>query len=268
MVLVANARMYSVAPAAAAAWKTLLRWVLTRAGLGWELFDHAAPAPISELWDRDDLGAAMMCGLPYSERRPRPTLIAAPIPSPSRYGGQAIYFSDIVVRADAPHRTIEDTFGGTVGFTVADSMSGFVAFRRFLLPFRRHERPGLYRRVIGGLVTPRRVVEAVAAGEIDVGPVDSYALDLLRRHEPALVARVRPIAATEPTPIPGFVATADLDPPTLAALRSAFLAAGDTAELGAERDALLLRGFAFPDRSAYDVFSRYREEADRFAGVW
>jgi ABC-type phosphate/phosphonate transport system substrate-binding protein len=122
--------------------------------------------------------------------------------------------------------------------------------------------------VIGGLVTPRRIVEAVAAGEIDVGPVDGYAFDLLRRHEPALAAQVRPIAATEPTPIPPFVATADLDHHVASALQSAFLAVSDAAELAAERDALLLRGFAIPDASAYDGFSRYQEAADRFAGVW
>src|SRR5687768_4606717 len=121
--------MYSATPAVKQAWKAVLQWVMPRAGLDWELLDHDAPAPLSELWARDDLGLAMMCGLPYSQRAPRPALIAAPLPSPERYGGRPVYFTDIAVRADAPYRSLEDTFGGVVGYTLDDSMSGCVAFR-------------------------------------------------------------------------------------------------------------------------------------------
>ena len=82
MQLIANARMYSATPAVREAWKVLLRWVLARAGLAWEVIDYDAPAPLSALWARDDLGLAMMCGLPFAQRGVRPTLVAAPIPSP------------------------------------------------------------------------------------------------------------------------------------------------------------------------------------------
>ena len=36
---------------------------------------------------------------PFAQRGERPTLVAAPIPSPARYGGKPVYFTDIVVRA-------------------------------------------------------------------------------------------------------------------------------------------------------------------------
>src|SRR5437016_2783550 len=106
---VANARMYSVTPAVKAAWHELLAWVLLQADLDWQVIDHDPPAPLSQLWARDDLGLALMCGLPFSKREPQPTLLAAPIPSPQRYGGQPVYMTDLVVRADAPYRSIEDT---------------------------------------------------------------------------------------------------------------------------------------------------------------
>ena len=69
---IANARMYSATPRVKDAWNRLLRWVLADAGLAWEVIDYAAPAPLNALWARDDLGLAMMCGLPFSQRAPQP----------------------------------------------------------------------------------------------------------------------------------------------------------------------------------------------------
>ena len=265
---VANARMYSAAPAAKRAWKGVLAWALERAGLAWEVIDHDPPAPLAALWARGDLGCAMMCGLPYSQRTPRPTLVAAPVPSPERYGGRAVYFTDIVVRADSPARTLEDTFGGVVGYTLEDSMSGCVAFRACLLEYRSREQPQLYRNAVGGLVNARRVIEALGAGEIDVGPLDSYYHDLLRAHEPALAARVRVLASTPAAPIPPLVATASLPAEALERLRAALSAAADAPELMQARAALLLSGFARPPESDYDALHGRLAASRRYAGIW
>jgi ABC-type phosphate/phosphonate transport system substrate-binding protein len=249
--MIVNARMYSVTPQVKAAWKRVFGWALARARLEWEIFDHDAPAPLAELWARDDLGCAMMCGLPYSQRRPRPTLVAAPVPSPGRYGGLPRYFTDIVVKADAPYRTLEDTFGGVAGYTLEDSMSGCVAFRYHLLQYG--DRSSLYREFVGGLIHGRRVIEALAARTIDVGPLDSYYHDLLRANDPATAAQVRVIATTAPAPMPPLVATAPLMDAELGRLRAALLAVGDAGALQAEREMLLLSGFAVPKASDYDV---------------
>ncbi len=69
--MLVNARMYSVCPAAKEAWRTLIGWVMQRADVRWDFFDWDAPKQLSELWARDDLGCAMMCGLPYSLRQPQ-----------------------------------------------------------------------------------------------------------------------------------------------------------------------------------------------------
>jgi len=108
--------MYSVAPAAKAAWRELLEWILEHANLRMEFVDQEPPATLADLWARSDLGCAMMCGLPYSHRKPRPILLAAPVPSPERYADRAVYFTDIAVRADSPFVKIEDTFGHVVGW--------------------------------------------------------------------------------------------------------------------------------------------------------
>ncbi|MDQ6639039.1 MAG: PhnD/SsuA/transferrin family substrate-binding protein, partial [Pseudomonadota bacterium] len=216
---IVNARMYSVTAECKADWHRVLGWALRRADLDWPLLDFDAPAPLSQLWARDDLGAAMMCGLPFSRRRPAPTLIAAPLPRPPRYAGRPVYCTDIVVAAESRHRAIEDTFGAVVGYTLADSMSGAVALRDFLLPLRAARGTRLYRAAVGGLVNARGVIDALAAGRIDVGPLDSYSHDLLKHYDPALAAQVRTIASTAMRPIPPLVATAAIAADALARLR-------------------------------------------------
>lgn len=252
---VANARMYSATPQVRADWKRLLGWSLRHAGLDWPVIDYDPPAPLNALWARGDLGIVLMCGLPYSQRSTKPVLIAAPVPSPERYGGRPVYFTDMVVRADAPFQRLEDTFGGTVGYTLADSMSGGVAFRNHLASVRRPDGARLYRAAVGELIHARGVIEALASGRIDVGPLDSYYHDLLRHNDPAFAAQVRTVASTAARPIPPFIATAPIDDATLARLRAALRAAVHAPEMHAEAERLLLADFAVPDAASYDVLA-------------
>ena len=250
---VVNARMYSVTAECKADWHRVLGWALRRADLDWPIVDFDAPAPLSQLWARDDLGAAMMCGLPFALHMPRPTLIAAPLPSAAHYGGEPVYCTDIVVAADSPHRTIDATFGGIVGYTLADSMSGAVALREFLLPLRAARGSRLYRGAVGGLINARGVIDAIVSGRIDVGPLDSYSHDLLRRYDPTLAAQVRTIASTPMRPIPPLVATASIAPAALKRLRDALLGTRRASELADTMSRLQLAGFAVPDAAGYDV---------------
>ena len=252
--------MYSATPPVKADWTRLLAWVLDHAGLPWPVIDYDAPAPLAALWARDDLGLAMMCGLPFAQQSHAPaalqgpralTLIAAPLPSPPRYGGKPVYFTDIVVRADAPSRTLEDTFGGVVGYTLADSLSGGVALLHHLNSFRTAQRPRLYRAALGNLIHARGVIEALVAGRIDVGPLDSYYHDLLRRHEPGFAALVRTVASTPALPIPPLVATAAVSGDTVTRLRAGLLATASATALKPLMERLLLAGFAFPEPADY-----------------
>jgi len=265
--MIVNARMYSVAPAAKAAWREVLEWILEHAHLRMEFVDQEPPATLADLWARSDLGCAMMCGLPYSHRKPRPILLAAPVPSPERYANRAVYFTDIAVRADSPFMKIEDTFGHVVGYTLTDSMSGHVALRRHLLPYRKGGEP-LYGKVVGDLVNARGNIQALIDGRIDVGPLDGYVHDLIRHNDPAFAANVRIVAVTEAAPMPPLIATAALDPDAVGRLRKAFAAVGHASELGKVREALLLRRFALPEPSAYDVFHGILEASEQHAGVW
>jgi ABC-type phosphate/phosphonate transport system substrate-binding protein len=251
--MLANARMYSVTPAAAEAWRAVIGWATREARVPVEFVEHAPPKLLSELWARDDLGCVQMCGLPASLRSPPPTVLAAPQPSPPRYGGRAVYMSDIAVRADAPYRTLEDTFGGVAGYTLKDSQSGYFAFRSLLITKYPHAK---YRKVVGGLLNPRGIVKALAAGEIDVGPLDGYVFDLIRAGDPAFAAQVRVVATTDPTPMPPLVATAPLSRGQIDDLRNAFLRVHQERSLDGARKALLIERFVVPELRVYDETKR------------
>lgn len=252
---VVNARMYAVTAECKADWHRVLAWAVARADLDWAIVDHDAPAPLSALWSRDDLGAAFMCGLPFARRAPRPVLVAAPIPSAPRCGGRPFYCTDLAVAASSSHRTLADTFGGVVGFTVADSMSGAVAPRDHLLPFRTARRARLYRGAVGGLLNAQGVIDALAAGRIDVGPLDSYSHDLIRAYDPARAAKVRVVASTPMRPIPPLVATAPIAADALARLREALVVGTRSASVADAMARLQLAGFAAPDAGDYDVLA-------------
>jgi ABC-type phosphate/phosphonate transport system substrate-binding protein len=262
--LIANARMYSVNAQAATAWRTLLEWVIERAGVHAEAIDYPPPQPLSSLWTRPDLGCAFICGYPYALATPKPALLAAPVPSPRAYGGKPVYWSNLVVRADAPFVKLNDVFGYRLAYTIEDSQSGYQAARELLAPYASERGGRLFTAIVGPLVTPRRVAEAVIAGDADVGPLDSYARDLIRVHEPELAAQLRTIATTPPTPIPPLVAAPGIAKADVEQLRAALLDVAAARELRSIRSALLLDGFVAVEPEDYGVLLERAREADRY----
>jgi ABC-type phosphate/phosphonate transport system substrate-binding protein len=109
------------------------------------------------------------------------------------------------------------------------------------------------------------VIEAVLAGDIDVGPLDSYVLDLIQHHDPALAAQIRVVATTNTAPIPFLVASSECPQRVVASLRAALMEFGDLAACAGLRERLCLRGFAPVAIRDYDLMLRWDAEA-RAAG--
>ncbi len=260
--LIANARMYAVAPGAVAAWKRLFQWLELKSGVGLTVIDHAFPAPLNALWARGDLACTFMCGWPYMRAGAVHLVVAAPAPSAAYARGRPVYCSHFVVRADAPFRKLEDTFGHRFAYTVPDSHSGYNAPRHHLLQFRGREGRKLYREIIGPLMTPRLMLEAIAAGRTDVGPLDSFAYDLLCRHMPDLAKQTRVLASTDTAPIPAFMAARGTDPATVERLSETLCSLGDDKNEAGLRADLCIAGFARVAAGDYRVTETWAREAE------
>jgi len=264
--MILNARMYAVAPAAAAAWRHLLETAAARAGLQWDWVEHASPAPIRALWERDDLGCVFMCGLPWVTWPVRPQVLAAPVPDLPRYGSRAVYVSEFFVRRDAPATTLAETFGGRLACMLPESNSGYNAPRHHLMRLAQAgphaQARALYRPCALATTTPPAIIEAVSSGAADVGVADGYVLDLLRKHRPELLQQVRTVAVTESTPIPLLVASPRLEPSVLEPLRLALWHLHEDPACDAARATVHLARFQPADLAAYEQLARWQREAD------
>jgi ABC-type phosphate/phosphonate transport system substrate-binding protein len=265
---IANARMYAVTAEVEALWGGLLGEVAAEARVELSYVPYPAPQPLEALWARADLGAVFMCGYPLALRLAAVQPLAAPIPRADWAAHRAVYRSDLIVRADAPYRTLADTFGGRAGWTVAHSQSGFNAFRHELLGHRTPQRPALYREMTGNLVTARNVLDRVREGSIDIGPLDGYWHMLIARHAPQLTAGVRVLASTPPTPMPAFVAAGGAPATLVARLRAAFAAAAGRPWFARYAEPLLLEGFAPVSEATYAPLLEWDREAKAAGFEW
>ncbi len=252
MRLIANARMYAVDAATAANWTALFARIAAMAGVPLTVIPHAAPAPLEDLWRRDDLGLAFICGYPFAGGSFPVMPIAAPIPASG--DGRPLYATHLVVRVESDIRRL--------GWTVAHSQSGFNALRTHLLPHWQARGP-LYARSIGLLLTPRRVIDALLADEIDIGPLDSYFHDLLLAAEPHTASRLRIVETTTPRPMPLLVASDGVGEAVVARLQAALLEAAQDDEACAILARLRLSGFAAVEPQGYRVLVEEAAAADR-----
>jgi ABC-type phosphate/phosphonate transport system substrate-binding protein len=161
---------------------------------------------------------------------------------------------------------LADTFGHRLAYTALGSHSGFNAQRYHLAsryPDGKHYGPW-----VGPYTTPRKIVEAIIAGEADVGPLDSFAHDLMRRHEPALMAGIRSVESTDAAPIPSLIASRATPDKTVETLRAALLSVDGRPELAGLRDALCLEGFGMMAPAEYrtTLDRAARAEALGYAG--
>jgi ABC-type phosphate/phosphonate transport system substrate-binding protein len=206
-----------------------------------------------------------MCGFPIATGLAPVIPLAAPIPRAPWAQRRALYRTDLIVRAEAPYRTLEDTFGGRAGWTVAHSHSGFNALRHHLLAYRTPTRPALYGEMTGNLVTARKVLDSVRDGRIDIGPLDAYWHLLIARHAPQLTQGIQVLASTETAPMPAFVTGHDVDAQTARRLREAFTGAAGRPWFAPLAEPLLLEGFAAAARASYAPLLEWDAEA-RAAG--
>jgi ABC-type phosphate/phosphonate transport system substrate-binding protein len=257
---IACTRMYDVTPEVRGHWHALIALAAEDAGVALECIDHAAPAPLEALWNRDDLGAAFMCGLPLATlyRAVRP--LAAPL-TLLAHGGSPTYRSVWLVRADSAFDALAATFGHRVGWTAVHSHSGCNAPRHALLAHRTKARPRLFRESVGRLGHPRAALEALAENRIDVVALDAYWWLLLARFDPATATRFRAIGETEDAPMPPLICGADYPQAAATRLAAALKALRVDPLALPHLEALGVRGFAPVAHADYAVLAEMERAA-------
>ncbi|MQB45105.1 PhnD/SsuA/transferrin family substrate-binding protein [Rhizobium sp. ICMP 5592] len=257
--------MYNLSPKITGLWDNFFTWLGGQSGIRLEVIPHAAPAPLSTLWERPDMGVVFMCGFPFSKLATdqRPIPLVAPISLANWAGGQPVYASHIVAGRDTAFEST-DLAKARWGWTVRDSQSGYNASREFLAtqPYAKEVRD-----TVGPLLNPRGVVEAIRSGTIDVGAIDAYAYQLLEMHEPDMIAPLRIVATTEPAPFPLLVASRQLPSDAVLTLKHTLLHAHRSDEERAILASLGLAAFTEPDMAAYDRMPARARDADEALGV-
>lgn len=259
MSFVACTRMYDVTPEVRRHWHALMRLAAGAAGIAIECIDHAPPAPLTELWTRDDLVLGYMCGLPLATRYPDVQPLAAPVTGIS--DDQPTYRSVWLVRADSAFDTLASTFGRRIGWTVEHSHSGFNAPRYALLAHRSAARPTLYRESVGPLGDPHAALAALAEERIDVTAIDAYWWWLFERRDRTGAATYRVIGETASAPMPPLICAPGLARSLSTQLVDALEEIHRQRSAAVHLDALGVRRFVPVARADYAVLA----ELDRAA---
>ncbi len=205
---------------------------------------------IIDLLLEQKLEFAWICGYPYVRNRADLQLVAVPLSD-----GRPTYHSYLVVPAsDRQTQSILDLRGKVFAFSDPDSNSGFLYPNYALLALQ--ERPDRFFGKTFFTWSHRNTVEAIAAGLVQGGAVDSYVWDTMRRYKPATVGLTR-VAATSPgfghTP---FVARRGVPARDWNALQSALVDMKGSAEGAALLARLNLDGFVPGSDGLYDGIAR------------
>ena len=204
---------------------------------------------------------AFVCGLPYVEavRRGEPLEpLAAPVLRGSRYAGKPIYFSDVVVRRDSPHRKFADLRGQAWAYNEPQSQSGHGIVRHHLA--RHGETHAYFGRVVES-GWHERSLAMIVSGAVDASAIDSHVLAVALRDRPALAGQLRIIDTLGPSTIQPLVARQDLPERLKVAIQT--LLAGlhrDPAALPCLEQALVEKFVAVRDED-YDDIRRMQEVA-------
>lgn len=257
----ACARMYAVTRRARSAWRALLGWAGKQASVELNVVDYPPPSKLEALWTRTDMACVFMCGWPFWSAATHPIPIAAPIPCGIRYAENPVYFTDFIARSDRGYRNLRDTFGGRIGWTADRSHSGFNAPRYHLLSYYQQSEKSLYCTSVGQLMTPANALSSVISGQVDVAPLDSYALDLIAFHEPERIKEITVLESTVASPIPLLVASPEFDAEAAARLTNTFEGAAENPYALPLLTELNLKGFASVAASEYAITDSWSQAA-------
>ncbi len=198
-----------------------------------------------------DIG--FICGLPYVElarQQPPPIeLLAAPVLVGERYGGQSIYFSDVIVRRESPFQSFADLRGHSWSYNDCDSHSGYNLVRYQLV--RLGETQGYFSSVVEA-GWHQQSIRLVCGGTVDASAIDSQVLAIELRDHPELATQLRVIDTLGPSTIQPVVAARHLPEELKLAIRTVLVQMGADPVTKAELAHGFIERFVPVTDSTYD----------------
>ncbi len=168
------------------------------------------------------------------------------------------YSSFVVVRGDAPHRSLADLRGARAAVNEAASHSGTNALRPLAAG---HSRDGRFFGAVHVTGSHTQSLLSLLRGEVDVACIDAVVFGLMRDVRPQLPAAVQVVECTRPAPAPPYVTSTRTEPHVLAALRQALVAAVRDPALAAARSRLRIRDFTLLDGAEYRQLTEWERPA-------
>jgi phosphonate transport system substrate-binding protein len=196
---------------------------------------------------------AFVCGLPYVElsrsgEAPVEPL-AAPILCGERFGGRAIYFSDVIVHRASRWQSFSDLRGCSWAYNESHSQSGYGITRYHLVC--RGQTNGYFGRVVEA-GWHEQALRLVACNEVDAAAIDCHVLAVALRAQPELAAQVRVIGTLGPSTIQPVVASRRLPQRLRADLRAFLLSLASDPVARPHLDRALVQGFEAVNDTSYD----------------
>lgn len=152
--------------------------------------------------ENDSNEVCFVCSLPYVTFERRGLDLAIPVVAPvlkgARYGGQPIYFSDVIVHRDSPFRSFLDLRGRSWAYNEPLSHSGYGITRYHLVQLG--ETNGFFGKVVEAQFH-QEAIRMVARGEVDGSAIDSQVLAVELQDHPDLAEQVRVVEALGPSSI-------------------------------------------------------------------
>ncbi|MHB2021707.1 MAG: phosphate/phosphite/phosphonate ABC transporter substrate-binding protein [Candidatus Xenobia bacterium] len=204
--------------------RAILAWLAQACGIPIKVVEGGCWREREQRLYDGEIQLGFICGLPYVLHADHPDpclqLLAAPVMAAARYQGRPIYFSDVVVRADRPWRSVAQLQGVRWAYNEPNSQSGHNITQVHLA------RQGLTWEHFGEVRCAGSHLQAlrmIADGRIDAAAIDSVVLETELRMRPDLAQALRVIETFGPSPIPPVVASRNMPDALFRLLRSRLL---------------------------------------------
>jgi phosphonate transport system substrate-binding protein len=241
--------------------RELARYLAQRLGIAVELVDGVSWQERERLLDAGAIHLCWLCGLPYIEKADRGQPLepcVAPVMQGTRYGGEPVYFSDVVVSSASRYASFADLRDCTWAYNEPRSHSGYNVVRHYLAA-RGHTPDYFGRWIEAG--AHQAALRMIVSGEVAAAAIDSTVLDAELRRNPALAVQLKVIETLGPSPAPPWVVSKAIPAPLRLRLRECLAAMSGDAAGRRILDGWGVSHWRAVDDAAYDAIRTMTREA-------